>query len=102
VDGFAYLASFMVEVKDRKPVRIAAESYTKHRVLDNGRIDVDYWRSAAAATMSLITQQLVPSSELTDRFARRRLDARHSWRPSEADVAALVSLLLKRGLPNRR
>jgi hypothetical protein len=35
---------------------------------------------------------------VVDRFTGRRLDAMHGWKPSDADVKALVAALQRRGL----
>ena len=44
---YVYLATLLIELANRKPVRIASEWFTKHKVLSNGLLDPEYDRDAS-------------------------------------------------------
>jgi hypothetical protein len=98
IDGFAYLATFVIEVADRRPGRIVREYHTKHRLLETGYLDEEHWMHGQG-TKSEVVIQTLHRSENTDVFAGRRLANLYGWNLTEADIAALVELLTRRGVP---
>lgn len=95
---FVCMASIVVEMKDRKPGLIIREYFTRHRVLENGHLDEQWWSKGQGTKSELIVAEIDPRGDHTDRFAGRRLRNLYGWAPTERDVAALVQLLERRGL----
>jgi hypothetical protein len=89
----------VVRVESRKAVEVGGIGYFQHRVLPDGTLD----RAHLGEVMALASEAAfggVLSSEpsrgvveASHRFAQRRLESVHQWKPSQAELAALRALV---------
>lgn len=105
-DEFVFLATYTVKVKNRKPIALLGEHFTKYRVSREGKLDADHWDDAKrVAIASLDLGRLMPRLPTDDgkvigysQMMQRRDQAQHRWNPTNDDLLALGYDLAARGL----
>jgi len=98
-DGVLRYVQVVVRLEDRKPVEVGRIGYFQHRVLRNGTLDREHMQEVMAVASEAAFGGMVGSEpsrgvvEASHRFAQRRLENVHQWKPSQPELAALGVLV---------
>jgi hypothetical protein len=95
-DGFVRYAEVLVEVVERRAVKVLRTDFHQVRVGDDGRRDPDHESETMAAVAGMLSgsQPLAPdviNAEAT--FAKRRYERLNTWQPTADDLAKLRELV---------
>jgi hypothetical protein len=98
-DGVVRYVEVILRVENRKAVEVGGVSYFQHRALPDGTLDRGHLKEVMALASEAAFGGVLKSEpsrgvvEASHRFAQRRLENVHQWKPSQAELAALRALV---------
>jgi hypothetical protein len=98
-DGYVHLVEVSVRLEQRRAVEVVRLACLRSRVAADSTIDQAHRRDELALWSTVLFSGQPPQQpvegmiDAEPRFAQRRLGHAHSWQPTEADLAALRTLV---------
>ena len=98
-DGFVRCAQVIVNLRNRRAVEVLRVGFSQYRALEDGRLDREHFREIMAAVPEAAFGWLQLSKPppgvvaAQQKFAKRRLEHLSNWKPTQAELSKLRSLV---------
>lgn len=98
-EGFVRCAQVVVDLEERRAVRVLHVDFVQYRALEDGTLDREHFREMMAvipvAAFGWLGGRKMPPGviDAEHRFAQRRLEQMTRWKPTRSELATLRELV---------